>query len=248
MLAYQDVCGTLQIVDTTNDQIIFDRLWRYDECEEISIYGHPGSGSVAFLPGGKKIAFVVTTERISITKPLFDLIIADISTGKDVLHLTDHIVDKTMEGITISKNGKWASLSYDNHYELRNLPDFSLVEKVLREEYTIKKEYGISPEGHLFDTSAFPPFATLVYSQDGTLRAVVHICDTKIFTTASNTNILTLNQPRISLGDQLQRFSNFFGENPYCRYSESLVFTSDSKYIYYSYRNHILMWRLPETQ
>ena len=240
MLAYQDVCGTLQIVNTSNNQIIFDRPWSYNGCEEIFRLGRgPIGNKVAFLPGNQEIAFVVTTERVSITKPLFDLIIADISTKEESIHLTDHVTDKTMKEIFVSDTGKWATLRYEDHYELRALPDLSIVENLSGET----AYNSISPNGQLIRTPGFPYSD---FSQDGKFRADSNFCDTEIYSTASNIKIMTLSQPRISFGDQLERISNYFGES-YCS-QESIVFTSDDKFVFYSYRNHILKWRLPETR
>jgi len=239
MLAYQDICGTLRIVDTTNDQMIFDRSWSYDGCEEIFMGWRPIGNKVAFLPGDEKIAFAIKAEKISITKSLLDFIVADISTGEDIVKLTDHVTDKTMKEIFVSDLGKWIALRYEDRTELRALPDFSMIENLPGET----AYDSISPNGHLITTPGFP---YSVFSQDRKFRADVHICNTEIYSTESNIKILTLSQPRISLGDQLERISNYFGDS-YCSLS-SVVFTSDNKYVYYSYRNHILKWRLPETQ
>lgn len=238
LLAAQDLCESLQIINTSDGKIVFERPWKYDGCDRIFRVGQGPSGGIVFLPDGKHVAYVVTTKVIDITKSFIDLIVTDISTGKDTLRLTDHVTDPSMEEIVLSQNGKWIALLYKDRYELRALVDFSLVETVKRNDEDAKW-YEISPDGQLIKSRVF----SSTYSQDGSLKAKSASCDTEISSTKTGKIILTLSQPRIGLGDHLERISNYFGE-PYCG-RESIVFTADNKYVYYSYRNHILKWRLP---
>jgi len=236
LFAVQNICGSLQILRTSDGKIIYERPWKYDGCANW-FRGGASVGRIVFLPDSKHVAYVVTTEVIDIANSFIDLIITDLSNGKDTLHLTDHITDKSMKQISVSDNGKWISLLYEDRYELRTLSDFSLVETA-----QAKPRYqSLSPDGHFVETDL-----DSVFSKDGKLRAdLSYACDTDIFSTKSERKILTLSQPGISLDDYVEVFHILPDATGYCS-GASIVFTTDNKYVYYSYRNHILKWRLPE--
>jgi WD40 repeat protein len=238
LLAIQKICDSLQITNTSTKKIVSEQPSKYEDCDSFKA-GKSLSGGVVFLPDGKHVAYIVTTRKLLISPSLIDLIVTNISTGEDKLRLTDHITDRSMEEIVLSQNGKWIALRYKDRYELRALVDFALVETTARNDEDAKW-FEISPDGQLIKSRVF----SSIYSQDGSLKAKSAFCNTEIFSTKTGEIILTLSQPRISLGDHLERISNYFGEQ-YCS-SESIVFTADNKYVYYSYRNHILKWQLPK--
>jgi WD40 repeat protein len=241
LLAVQDLCETLQIINTSDGKIVFERPWKYDGCGGIFRAGMGPPGGIVFLPDGKHVVYVVTTKVVDITESFIDLIVTDITTGKDTSRLTEHISDPSMQEIIIQPNGEWIALRYKDRYELRALADFSLVETAARDDGDAKW-YEVSPNGQLIKSRVFPS----VYSQDGSLKAKGINCPTEVFSTKTGEIVLTLSQPRITVGDQLERLSNSLGD-PYCS-SISIVFTADNKYVYYSYRNHILKWQLPQIQ